>query len=343
MTGTSLDGVDVVFVEFSFGNDEYQFDIISGHCYDYDPKIKSRLINAPNLSEVALEDLHVDYGLYLGRVVNQFIEDQKISKDSVSFVASHGYTVFHQPDKGYTLQIGDGQLMANELGLKVINDFRSKDVANGGQGAPLVPIGDKYLFSEYQACLNLGGFSNISVKENGEISAFDISPANLPLNKFANSKGKEYDANGGFGRNSQVDIDLLSELNSLEFYSQEGPKSLGTEWLNESFYPLYENHPDPIATLYHHISDQITAVFEKYHLKEVLVTGGGVYNQYLIELLQKKSSTKVVIFKNEIVEFKEALIFAFLGLRFVEGKYNCLKEVTGAKENVMGGKLHIPD
>lgn len=340
MTGTSLDGVDLVYVQFDFKDENYSFQILKADCLPYPVEMEQRLRQAPNLSSDDLNLLDVDYGLFIGRKVNEFLQQNLIHKSDVSFVASHGYTVFHQPEKGFTLQIGKGRSINEECGIHVINDFRTKDVKNGGQGAPLVPIGDLLLFKKYDACLNLGGFSNISFKTQNGIEAFDVSPANLPLNFYASKHGESYDEGGCIGRNSAVIQELLVALNNLDFYKSKGPKSLGTEWLENEFYPICKEFENPIGTIYEHISDQLARVINYYQPSSVLVTGGGAYNTFLIELLKRKTKVEIHIPDPQIIEFKEALIFAFLGLRFLEKKYNCLAQVTGAKRNVIGGEMH---
>lgn len=341
MTGTSLDGVDLVYVQFNIEEALYSFQILHADCLSYTDDFEKRLRAAPKLSKTELNQLDKDYGVFLGQKVNTFLKKYKINRGDVAFVASHGYTVFHQPDKGITLQIGSGKELRATCGLNVINDFRSKDVQAGGQGAPLVPIGDLMLFKHYDACLNLGGFSNISFKINHGIKAFDVAPANLPLNHYAMLSGMPYDKGGELGRSSEVNQKLLKELNALDFYKSEGPKSLGTEWLDQVFYPICNKYEDPIGTIYEHTSDQLAKVMNQYKPKDVLITGGGAYNTFLVELLRQKTKVNIYIPEPQIIEFKEALIFAFLGLRYTENKYNCLAEVTGANENVIGGEMYF--
>jgi anhydro-N-acetylmuramic acid kinase len=218
-------------------------------------------------------------------------------------------------------------------------------VALGGQGAPLVPIGDFSLFSDKaESFLNVGGFTNISFKKDGKIVAYDISPGNLPLNKLANSKGLDYDKNGELAKNGEINFFLLDLLNELDFYKNEGPKSLGTEWLEQNFYPLVKfdrEIENNLRTLIEHISYQIAAVLNQENLKSVLISGGGALNGFLIERLKNYYKGQIVIPKKEIIEFKEALIFAFLGVLFLENKPNCLSSVTGASRDVVGGVLHL--
>jgi anhydro-N-acetylmuramic acid kinase len=342
MSGTSLDGVDLVEVEFKVGDNGYDFKIVNSSIIEYNDEILNRLRLAPKLSGLELTALDLNYGNFIGMCINSFIEEKKIEKSSISYVASHGYTVFHQPAKGFTLQIGCGQSIATRTGLEVISDFRTKDVLYGGQGAPLVPIGDQFLFSQYDACLNLGGFANVTLLNGEEVKAFDISPANLPLNYLMEKLGKTYDEDGAEGRKGRVDGHLLNKLNELTYYKEPSPKSLGTEWLESEFISLYTSVNDPIRTVYEHIAYQIGVVLNSSKIKSVLITGGGAFNSLLMELIEEQSDCNIEICDKEIVEFKEALIFGFLGLRFKELKFNCLSSVTGAKSNVIGGVLHKP-
>jgi anhydro-N-acetylmuramic acid kinase len=345
MSGTSLDGLDCCCVDFYQHAGSYKFEIIATKTFSYSAFWKNKLQQSFYLSPEKLAELSAEYGLFLAECVNQFVNEFKLDK-SIELIASHGHTVFHQPAKGITVQIGDGEVLNKKTGIPVINDFRIKDVQLGGQGAPLVPVGDHFLFSEYDACLNLGGFSNISFVHNQERIAFDIGPANLPVNllcqRFFNC---EFDKNGEISRNGKVLEALRSELNDIAFFKNPPPKSLGIEWLKSEYLTVVEkyvgeNPADLIATITQQVADQIIRVIENYHLKSIYITGGGVYNQNLINHL-KKSNAKIILPKSEIIEFKEALIFAFLGFLNLHNSINTFKSVTGAKEDSTGGIRHF--
>ncbi len=345
MSGTSLDGLDIVCCKFEFIADKWDFELEKFETISYSKELVEKIKSATSLSSFNLFLLDKELGEIYAKSVNDFIEKNKIDKSKIDAIASHGQTIFHQPDKGITVQIGCGVTLASKTGLSVINDFRKKDVIFGGQGAPLVPIGDFLLFSEKaDSFLNIGGFTNISFKKDGKIIAYDISPGNLPLNKLANSKGLDYDKNGELAKKGEINFFLLDLLNELDFYKNEGPKSLGTEWLEQNFYPLVKFDKDienNLRTLIEHISYQIATVLNKENLKSILISGGGALNGFLIERLKNYYKGEIVIPKKEIIEFKEALIFAFLGVLFLENKPNCLSSVTGASKNVVGGVLHI--
>jgi anhydro-N-acetylmuramic acid kinase len=345
MSGTSLDGLDLALCQFSFCDEAWNFEIEKGITIPYSPDWKQRLGNAQFLNAFEFVQLHNDFGQYIGQKVNEFICDG----ETVDFIASHGHTVFHEPKKGITCQIGAGTNIAVASKLKVVSDFRILDVALGGQGAPLVPIGDEYLFHHYDACVNLGGFANISFKNSaGERVAFDISPINIVLNQLMEDYySKPYDDNGAQGKIGECNTELLQQLNGLVYYKIEGPKSLSREWVENQFVPVIKthdfiSHQDILTTCYYHFAYQLAEVFSKYSLNRVLFTGGGAYNAYLLNLLKSISAIEIVVPDKEIIEFKEALIFAFLGVLRVEEINNCLSTVTGAKKDNCGGVIIWP-
>lgn len=329
MSGTSLDGLDICFVRFE-KVDSWSFEIIKAETVSYSGTLHHQLKYAIDLPAEQLLELNSAYGFFLGETVKNFIEKHKLK--NIDLIASHGHTVYHQPEKKFTLQIGDGRAIKLETGLPVVYDFRSQDVLMGGNGAPLVPIGDQLLFSEYDACLNLGGFSNISLQSEGKRIAFDIAPVNIILNKLAQHFDKEFDENGSLARNGNINRNLLYELNSLPFYHQPNPKSLGVEWCNQNIFPLLEKADrfDALATFTEHAAHQIAEVINKNRLKNILFTGGGTYNQYLIEKIRSKTEAEIIIPGKEIIDFKEALIFALMGVLRLNNSINVLSSATGS-------------
>jgi anhydro-N-acetylmuramic acid kinase len=342
MSGTSLDGLDVVYVKFG-KNTYHDFEIIACETYAYSEEWTRKLRNGIRFSKEELSLLNEEYGLLLGRYVNRFIQDNAISR--IDFIASHGHTIFHKPHEGITLQIGDGQILANETQSKVVCDFRTQDVLLGGQGAPLVPIGDELLFSEYTACLNLGGFANISYKEDNNRIAFDICPVNIVLNHYSNKMGIEFDAEGSIAASGKINHRLLSDLNALKFYRLPKPKSLGFEWVLEFIFPLIDSYEikneDILRTFVEHIAIQISNVIKR--ISPVLITGGGVFNSFLINRVSYHAHNEIVIPDEKIINYKEALIFSLLGILKIAGKVNCLKSVTGAKKNHSSGVIFNPN
>jgi anhydro-N-acetylmuramic acid kinase len=341
MSGTSLDGIDLVYAKFD--ERKYSdFEILASETVSYSDNWKSKLQKAISFSDEKLKELDLDYGKLLGENINNFIK--KFTIDTIDFIASHGHTVLHQPNKGITLQVGNGQLIANVTKQKIVCDFRTQDVEFGGQGAPLVPVGDALLFSEYDYCLNLGGFSNVSFKMEGKRIAFDICPVNIVLNYYANKLGLEYDESGEIASKGRLNLQLLQQLNALPFYSQNPPKSLGLEWVKENIFPLIDAVETDISsilrTFVEHVAVQISKIIKENN--SVLVTGGGAFNSFLINRIQHNSNSKILLPKKELIDFKEALIFAFLGLLKLDNQVNCLGSVTGAKQDHSSGRIFLP-
>lgn len=343
MSGTSLDGIDVVVCRFFRTVDIWKYEIVNAITYEYDSFWVARLKNLYNASATELAKAHAEYGQLLAARIMDTIRHSCVKPD---LIATHGHTIFHQPNSGYTYQLGSGAVVAARTGIPVVCDFRSTDVANGGQGAPLVPIGDKLLFSEYESCLNLGGFSNISFDNKGQRIAFDICPVNIVLNMLSRKLGHSFDPNGMYAGSGKVIPDLLQILNDLPFYNQHPPKSLGWEWVERNIISLIDTSEystvDLLRTFTEHIAINITKVVNDYRLNTVLVTGGGAYNQLLINRMVSMSESRFVIPANSVIDFKEALIFAFLGTLRKLGQVNCLASVTGARSDSCCGAVYMP-
>lgn len=337
MSGTSLDGLDICFSKFWKENGRWKFEILNAETIPYSEVLEKSLRNSIHLSAADLLALNADYGFYLGKTVRKFIRKHNLSE--IALIASHGHTVLHQPERKFTLQIGDGKAIKIETGIPVVYDFRSQDVLLGGNGAPLVPIGDELLFPDYDACLNLGGFSNISFKLDDRRIAFDIAPVNIVLNKLAQHFNQNYDQNGDLARQGNIDHQLLQNLNSLEFYKKTYPKSLGIEWCNENIFPLFSGveTSDLLATFTEHTAQQIIKIFNEFQLKKVLFTGGGTYNTFLIEKIKDKTNAEIIIPGKNIIDFKEALIFAFMGILRLNNENNILASATGSSQDHSSG------
>lgn len=342
MSGTSLDGIDLAHFNFEITNGKWSFQILECETIGYSQKWIDQLKIAVGFSELELQKLNIDYTLLLGNIISDFIKKNKI--ENIDAVCSHGHTILHQPQNGITLQIGNLREIAGLCNQKVVCDFRVQDVQLGGQGAPLVPIGDRILFSDYDYCLNLGGFSNVSFEENGNRIAFDISPVNTVLNFYANQLGLDYDDKGEISRTGNVDSELLKELNQLEFYQKKYPKSLGFEFVKETILPLIEKYPiaieDKMATFTEHIGVQIALALPN-KKNNLFITGGGAYNDFMIERTQfNLPETKIVIPERKIIEFKEAIIFGLLGVLKLRNEINTLSSVTGAKMDHSSGEIY---
>lgn len=352
MSGSSLDGLDIVFAEFHENAGHWNFEIKGADCYEYSSQWKERLQNAVSLSALNYQLLHVDYGHYLGKAVNRFIEENNLHYQ-VGLIASHGHTTFHVPHKKLTAQLGDGAAIAAATGLPVVSDLRALDVAFGGQGAPLVPIGEKLLLNEYSMFLNLGGIANISFNLPDLYIAFDVCPANRVLNLIAELVDKEYDAGGQMASSGTINEKLLQRLNELRYYKLPYPKSLANDLGTEVIFPLMKtfglSHNDLLRTYVEHIIQQIklaiadNSKFKIQHSK-LLITGGGAFNTFLIQRLSEELFSigiEVVVPDESLVKYKEALIMALIGVLRWRQEYNVLSSVTGAERNSIGGALWI--
>jgi anhydro-N-acetylmuramic acid kinase len=352
MSGSSLDGLDIVYVELQENAGKWNFTIVQADCYQYNEEWKEKLKNAPALTALEYQLLHAEYGHYLGAEVNRFIEERSLFY-KVALISSHGHTSFHFPQQKMTAQLGDGAAIAASTGLPVVSDLRALDVAFGGQGAPIVPIGEKFLFADFDMFLNIGGIANISFHNNGDYIAFDVCPANRVLNSLAAKVGKEYDANGEMASAGNINESLLEKLNELGYYKLPPPKSLDNSFGADEVYPLIKSfaltHNDSLRTYIEHIVIQIkNAITKNSQLPtanaKLLVTGGGAFNGFLISRLKEELqilNIEVVIPDKQIIEFKEALIMAFMGALRWRQEYTVLSSVTGAKRDSIGGAVWI--
>ncbi len=348
MSGTSLDGLDLALCRLSYADGHWQHRLLAARTVPYGDhwrRMLSDVVTADGF-EFARIDRH--FGHFAGQQVRAFLEDCDQTADAV---ASHGHTVFHQPSVGVTVQIGHGAALSAAAGLPVVCDFRALDVALGGQGAPLVPLGDALLFPDYAACLNLGGIANISFQRGDERVAYDIGPANQLLNWLANQVGEPYDPQGEIAASGRVDIKLLATLNSLGYYVQPFPKSLGREEVETYFLPLLDNTsvalPDLLATVSEHLAQQIAAAIPQQAQTgtgphRLLITGGGAFNTFLLSRLEHYlgEGTVPIVPDDGLVKFKEAIIFALLGTLRLRQQVNCLRSVTGARTDHVGGALY---
>ncbi len=347
MSGTSLDGLDIAYCNYIKNTvNQWEYTIIKCETIEIPKKITEEVNAIFELSANQFVQLDIAIGNFIAKAVNDFIAKNKLNVSEIDAIASHGQTVFHQPQKGYTSQIGNPGLIAVKTGIQTIGDFRSKDVFHDGQGAPLVPIGDQLLFgNRADAFINIGGFCNISYLKDSIVHAFDVCPGNLPLNKLAQNKGLNYDKNGTLARSGNVNFFLLDLLNKLSFYQQNSPKSLGTEWLENTFYPLLKFDKDiesNLATLVEHIASQLVTILEKEELESVIITGGGAKNSFLMERIQHYYKGKIEQVTEQEIDFKEAIVFGLLGALRLEGDVNCLASVTGASKDVCGGVIFEP-
>lgn len=341
MSGTSLDGIDLAYITFYY-HESWKFNIVYTKTVPYNKEWLSILSNLTTVSKEKLQLIDKDYTAYLATVINRFIVANNIS--TLDAICSHGHTALHQPKNGLTYQIGNQKALAKLTKNKVVCDFRVQDVKLGGQGAPLVPIGDALLFSEYDYCLNLGGFANVSYQKNAARIAYDICPVNIVLNKYANKLGYAFDNKGEIAKSGELLKNLETQLQNLAYYNQKPPKSLGLEWVETNVFPIIEainsTEKNILKTVTEHIAYQIAKNLKTN--SKVLVTGGGAYNEFLISRIKKNKKLNLIIPNKQLIEYKEALIFGLLGVLKLREEINCLASVTGAKQNHSSGKIYIP-
>lgn len=338
MSGTSLDGLDLALCNFKSDNELISFQLIASETINYTPEWKEQLQTVFNANAETYFKLHSVYGAFIGQKVTEFLAKHQQTADSI---ASHGHTIFHQPQQGFSSQIGCGATIAAKTGITTICDFRSLDVALQGQGAPLVPIGDRDLFHQYESCLNIGGIANISFTKNNKTSAFDICIANMALNYLTETIGKSFDESGKMAASGNYNNDLLQSL--LKVNTQQ--QSLGREFFENQFLPILNNSAislnDKLATCVEYTALQIADTLNQQQLNSVLITGGGAYNAFLIERLKYYYKGTIEIPADEIIQFKEAIIFAYLGFLRLNEKVNTLNSVTKASRNSIGGAVYL--
>ena len=341
MSGTSMDGLDISCARYYQKYNAWNYELIASETMTYDSKIKSDLLNTfHKVSD--LEEMDVKFALCLSNYIKFFLRKYNLKIDLIS---SHGHTIFHDPKNGYTKQIGLGSVIAENIGVPVVSNFRQQDINLGGQGAPLVPIGDKLLFSQYDACINLGGIANISFDYKEARIAFDISPCNMLLNYVSEREGALFDRDGIMAENGKIDQTFLTKLNNINYYQLSFPKSLAKEYIDQIFLPIINNtlisNYDILCTLVEHIAIKISSLLSEYNLSNAFFTGGGALNSYLMGRIKMLSSTKIIIPEIDLINFKEAIIFGFLGVLRINNQVNCLSSSTGARMNHSSGDIHL--
>jgi len=346
MSGSSLDGLDLAICKFE-SNDgiEISWEIEKSATIPIPNKIKSILRKCYTSSSAFIYDAEQQFSEYCRDAIKSFLDDGQV----VDYIGFHGHTIFHEPQKGYTVQIGNPHCLAQSLNIDVVADFRRKDIALGGQGAPLAPIVEKYLFPSLDAFLNLGGIVNLSEISNGNILAYDLTACNQALNHLAFQKGYEYDDQGKIAAAGSIDTNLLKQLNQLEYLTQEAPKSLSNTWVQEQFIPILDRSDisieDKMSTTVDHITSEIfRALGDNSSPIKMMISGGGVHNIFMVnELKGKIEKKKVTIIKpnNQIAEFKEALLMGLMAFLRVNEIPNCISSVTGASRDSCTGTIYL--
>jgi anhydro-N-acetylmuramic acid kinase len=347
MSGTSLDGLDIADVTFSHDVDNnWTFNLNNAQTIPYDDHMRKRLFEAPKSSAENIHQLSVELSQFYGEKINELISTNKIDKNEILAVASHGQTIFHQPERKMTVQIGNTPHLSAITGLKSVVDFRTRDVALGGNGAPLIPVVDHTLFSDLaEGFLNLGGFSNLSFKRGEVVRSFDVGPANIVINHLVHSEGLVMDEDGRIARSGKLDRKLFEQLESLEYYNVRGPKSLGWEWVEKDVLPLFKKDiplKDKLATYNQHMSGQLIDAMNEHGVKSVMITGGGAHNKFLLDTIKSSFQGDIILPDTAIIDFKEAIGFAFIGLLRCLNEVNVLCSVTGAQKDSCSGVIYEP-
>ncbi|MFA5419569.1 MAG: anhydro-N-acetylmuramic acid kinase [Bacteroidales bacterium] len=343
MSGSSLDGIDLAFCRFYFKNNTWLYSIEIAETVEYTDFWRAKLMRATDLPSNELLRLDVEFGKFLGETAAHFIVKNQLKPD---LVASHGHTLFHEPGFGYSFQLGRGAFIARQTATIVVSDFRNADIYFGGQGAPLVPVGDELLFGEYKACVNIGGIANLSYSGKGVRKGYDICGANQLLNTLSTEIGLPYDAGGKLAASGIVDVDLFEKLNSDSYFIRPAPKSLSNQYVVENFVSVLADTQIPLsnrlAAAVSHISHQMAHALNQIPVGRVLVTGGGAHNHFLFGSIQSLTPHELVVPEDRLVDFKEAMVFAFMGVLRIQNQVNCLASVTGASCDSLGGVIHLP-
>jgi anhydro-N-acetylmuramic acid kinase len=352
MSGSSLDGLDIAFVEFDESRSNWSYEVKAADCYPFEKGLKEQLKNAINLSAKEYLLLHTSFGRYIGEQVKKFIDENNLHH-RVQLISSHGHTTFHMPQQFMTAQLGEGSAIAAATGINVVSDLRNMDISLGGQGAPIVPMGEKLLWSEYNYWLNLGGIANISMKKNDETIAFDICAANRVMNMIAEKEGKEYDENGNIAASGLLHTELLTKLNEVDYYKQAYPKSLANDFGTDVIFPLVEkfnlSNADALRTYVEHIAQQISysilSVQKEYSQPtKLLATGGGAMNTFLTDRIRdnlRSLNIELVIPDANTISYKEAIVMALLGVLRWREENTIMNSVTGALRSSIGGAVWI--
>lgn len=344
MSGSSLDGLDLALCKFeALDEGKWNYTILDAETFPYPTVWQNSLLKLSLSKSEELVEKDIAYGKYLGEIGSLFLNRKKTTAD---FIASHGHTIFHQPDKAYTFQLGNGQAIATSSGLPTVCDFRTKDILLGGQGAPLVPIGDELLFADYDICLNIGGIANISFKKESKRVAFDVCPANQLLNYLSKQKNLDFDDGGRLAKSGFINTKLLTALARDRYFSISAPKSLSNQYVQKSFIEIIDSFDDSVENKLHTctelIAQQIHRDTEKLPKGKLLATGGGAHNSFLIHRLSEISNHEVIVPNRILVDFKEALVFAFMGVLRHRNEVNSLSSVTGATADSSCGVIFNP-
>lgn len=353
MSGSSLDGIDLAYCRFTTGTDlQFDWELILGETMPLPENWQARLAHLPTQNAVTFAKTHVYFGHFLAKTVNQFVEQHQITQ--LDFISSHGHTIFHNPDKRYTTQIGCGSAIAALTGYPVINDFRMQDIAINGEGTPIAPAADRYLYSDYDFCLNIGGIANITSQIQEDPIAFDISPANQLLNYLSGQLGFAFDNDGQIAASGNLLPELLQLLQGYPYYKSPPPKSISNEWIVSELLPILASFEASIEDKLHTVTQFIAIEVSNSLIRltqdsshaeyRLMLSGGGSKNKYLIESIKSclsgQLNIELIVPSTETIDFKEAILMGLMGVLRVLNVPNCFSTVTGARFDTIGGAIH---
>ncbi len=349
MSGSSLDGLDIAICQFNKTSEKLNWELIKYHTFPFSNELKGRL---KNIREASIDEILTVDNMIAKFTASCVAEIGQNVLTPIDYISSHGHTVLHHPQEGYSLQVGNGGTIAAISGIPTICDFRMNDIALGGQGAPIAPIAEKYLFAEHRFFLNLGGIANISIHEGDKILAYDVCPCNQVLNRLANELGLVYDPEGYNARMGKVNDRLLSQWNNMKYFKIQGPKSLDNNWIKKRFYKKIEDLEisvrDALRTSTEFMAQTIAEHIRVNRLagakNSIFITGGGAHNDFLMQLIDEYTSVDVAIHKpkKEIVDMKEAILMCLMGFLRAQKVANNIPSVTGASKETIGGALYLP-
>lgn len=347
MSGTSLDGLDLCAVEFERTNGRWTYRIHAFETIPYRGTLWPEHLTAAYRDRGALRtQVSHEFALWCQ---GQWLDFGARHQFAAHAVAHHGHTVEHDPLRGITVQIGHEASAFASSPIPVVGDFRSGNVARGGQGAPLVPLADRDLFEDFAVCVNLGGFSNASWTDGGGLRrAGDLGPCNGLLNPLAGELGRDYDPEGTYAATGTARP--TPDLEKLHYYGAPFPKSLGREWMETDFLPAFNakrpnRTEDALATASAHIAWSIAQGLRAANAPKgpALLSGGGAYNTDLIRRLRETAPEwEWTVAPKDILEAKEALAFAYLGLLRLRGEPNVLASYAGGTADGCDGSIFGP-
>lgn len=355
MSGSSMDGLDLAFIRLNTevgkpGLLSASYELLHGATMPIPEELLNQLKYSSKLDALSLLTLDQDFGSWAGKAIDTAIKQTSFSPSLIGF---HGHTVFHFPDRKVSFQLGHGAVLSAYTQLPVVTDFRSQDMALGGQGAPMVSIAEKWLWPDYSGFLNLGGICNITLKKTKEAyESADIWVCNQILNHLAREVGHSYDDRGLIAAKGLPIDELIEALLLAEWFEKKAPKSLDNSYLYEEVIPLFNKYRDystgdklhsAVIVIAKAIANHVNAVYHSEAIQGgIMLTGGGALNDFLVEKIRAELTCDIFLPDLETIQFKEAIMVAFAGWLRWRGLPNFIKEATGAKSDAIGGVLHIP-